>query len=71
MITEVDGNTDKGFINKFVREGLLARDSRALRKYVQEISPDMDLRFNFVSEITGEEEALDIPFGVSFFYPSE
>jgi len=71
MITEVDGNDDKGFINKFVREGLLARDSRSLRNYVQEISPDLDLRFNFVSDITGEEEALDIPFGVSFFYPSE
>jgi len=71
MITEVDGNSDKGFINRFVRDGLLARDSRALRNYVQEISPDLDLRFHFVSDITGEEEALDIPFGVSFFYPSE
>jgi hypothetical protein len=29
------------------------------------------MKFNFVSNITGEEEALDIPFGVSFFYPSE
>ena len=71
MITEIDGNSDKGYINKFVREGLLARDSRALRKYVQEISPDMDLRFTFVSDITGEEEALDIPFGINFFYPTE
>lgn len=71
MITEVDGNNEKGFINRFVRDGLLARDSRALRNYVQSISPDMDLRFTFVSDITGEEEALDIPFGVSFFYPSE
>lgn len=71
MITEIDGNSDKGFINKFVREGLLARDSRALRKYVQEFSPDMDLKFNFVSDITGEGEALDIPFGINFFYPSE
>lgn len=71
MITEVDGETDRGKINNFVRNGLLARDSRALRNYVQEISPDLDLRFNFVSEITGEQEALDIPFGISFFYPAE
>ena len=29
------------------------------------------LKFDFTSEITGETEALDIPFGVGFFYPSE
>jgi hypothetical protein len=28
------------------------------------------MKFQFQSDITGEVEALDIPFGVSFFYPS-
>jgi hypothetical protein len=28
------------------------------------------LKFNFVSELTGETEALDIPFGIGFFYPT-
>lgn len=71
MIVEIDGNTDRGFINNYVNNNLLATDSRALRNYVKEIQPDMDLTFNFTSDITGETEALDIPFGVSFFYPSE
>ena len=71
MIQEVDGNTDRGFINNFVKNNLLARDSRALRNYVREISPDLDLIFNFTSDITGETEALDIPFGAGFFYPTE
>ena len=71
MIQEVDGNTDRGFINNFVKNNLLARDSRALRNYVREISPDLDLTFQFTSDITGEAEALDIPFGAGFFYPSE
>ena len=71
MIQEVDGNTDRGFINNFVKNNLLARDSRALRNYVREISPDLDLTFQFTSDITGETEALDIPFGAGFFYPSE
>ena len=71
MIVEIDGNQDKGYINNFVRNNLLARDSRALRNYVTQISPDLDLTFNFVSELTGEEEALDIPFGAGFFYPTE
>lgn len=71
MIQEVDGNSDRGFINNYVKNSLLARDSRALRKHIQQFVPDLDLKFNFVSDITGEEEALDIPFGIGFFYPSE
>ena len=70
MIVEVDGNTDRAFINKWVTNQLLAQDSRALRSYVREISPDLDLKFEFTSDITGETEALDIPFGINFFYPS-
>lgn len=69
MITEVDGNSDRGFINKFV-PNMLAGDTKAFRKYVKSISPDLDLTFNFTSEVTGDVEALDIPFGISFFYPA-
>jgi hypothetical protein len=70
MILEVDGNADRAFINKWVVNQFLARDTKAFREHVREISPDLDLKFNFVSEETGETEALDIPFGVSFFYPT-
>jgi len=71
MIQEVDGNSDRGFINNFVKNNLLARDTRAFRNYVSTISPDLDLKFNFTSDITGDTEALDIPLGAGFFYPSE
>lgn len=70
MVIEVDGNTDRGFINKWVMNQLMARDSRELRNHVKELSPDVDLKFDFVSDLTGETEALDIPFGAGFFYPS-
>jgi hypothetical protein len=70
MIKSVDGNTDRGFINRWVVNGFLAKDTKAFRKYVKEISPDMDLTFQFTSQLTGESEALDIPFGINFFYPS-
>jgi hypothetical protein len=70
MIIEVEGNAERGFINNWVTNQLLAQDSRALRAYVREFAPDLDLKFQFTSDITGETEALDIPFGVSFFYPS-
>jgi hypothetical protein len=69
MIVEVDGNSDRGFINKFV-PNMLAGDTKALRNFFKEISPDLNMKYDFVSEITGESEALDIPFGISFFYPT-
>ncbi len=71
MILEIEGNSDRGFINNFVKNNLLARDTRALRNYVQKISPDLDLKFNFTSDLTGEQEALDIPLGAGFFYPTD
>jgi len=71
MIISVNDNTDAGFINKWIMNSFLARDSRAFRTYVSEISPDVDLTFEFTSDLTGETEALSIPFGAGFFYPTE
>lgn len=71
MIQSVDGNSDRGYITKWVQNEFLALDTKAFRKYVKDLSPDMDLTFEFTSELTGETEALDIPFGIGFFYPTE
>jgi hypothetical protein len=71
IIVEVDGNRDLGFISNFVINRLLAGDSKSLRKYISEITPDLDLKFDYESPFTGDKEALRIPFGVDFFYPSE
>ena len=71
IIIEVDGNREVGSISNFVANRLLAGDSKALRKYMASITPDLDLRFDYESPLTGEKEALRIPFGVDFFYPTE
>ena len=71
MVQSVDGNEDRGFITNWIQNGFLALDTKAFRKYVKQLSPDMDLTFEFTSELTGEKEALDIPFGINFFYPAE
>ena len=52
MIEEIEGNNDRGFINNFVKNNLLARDSRVLRNYIQQISPDLELKFYFTSYLT-------------------
>jgi hypothetical protein len=71
IIIEVDGNREFGAISNFVTNRLLAGDSKALRKYISKITPDLDLTFDYTSPVTGETEALRIPFGVSFFYPTD
>lgn len=71
LILEVDGNRDLGFISNFVVNQLRAADSRALRKYIQKITPDIDLTFEYQSPFTGEKEALRVPIGLDFFYPTD
>ena len=71
IIIEVDGNRELGAISNFVTNRLLAGDSKALRKYMATITPDLDLTFQYESPLTGEKEALRIPFGVDFFYPAD
>jgi hypothetical protein len=71
IIVEVEGNKDMGYISNFVTNQLLAGDSKALRKHIAELTPDLDLKFDYTSPITGETEALRIPFGIGFFYPTE
>jgi len=71
IIIEVDGVRDSGTISNFVTNRLLAGDSKALRKAILEITPDLDLKFDYTSPVTGETEALRIPFGIGFFYPTD
>lgn len=66
MITSVEGNPEPKAIRDFVDNFLLARDSRALREYVREIQPDVDLRF---FPENGPDGGVDIPIGVTFLWP--
>jgi len=65
IIQSINGETDKKDIRDFVDNYLLARDSRALREYIKEIQPDVDL--TFFPE--GNESSVSVPIGVNFFWP--
>jgi hypothetical protein len=65
IITSINGNRDSKTIREFVTKFLLAKDSRALREYIKEVQPDVDLTF-FPD---GSEKAVSIPIGISFFWP--
>lgn len=65
MILSVDGNEDRKTVREFVDKELLSLDSRALRKEINRIQPDIDLTFY----PEGVEEGVNIPIGVNFLYP--
>ena len=46
LITSVNGDRDIKSIREFVDGNFLARDARALRQYVADIMPDIDLTFD-------------------------
>ncbi len=71
LITEINGNREIGYISNYVANQLLAADSKALRKHISEMSPDVDLTFDYTSPFTGETEALKVPLGINFFYPAD
>jgi len=65
MITSVGENKESKTIREFVDNHLLARDSRALREYIKEVQPDVDLTF-FPD---GSNTKVNIPIGLNFFWP--
>ena len=65
IITSVNGNRESKDIREFVDNMLLARDSRALREYIKEVQPDVDLTF-FPD---GSNQKVSIPIGLNFFWP--
>ena len=69
MILSVDGKTDKATINKFVDNELISKDSMALRSYARTITPELDMSFNFVCPSCANEERMDVPMTVQFFWP--
>jgi hypothetical protein len=65
IITSVEGRREKKDIREFVDNYLIAKDSRALREYIREIQPDVDLTFH----VDGTNDKVNIPIAISFFWP--
>jgi hypothetical protein len=68
MITSVNENIGQEDVRNFVNNYLLASDARALRKYYQQISPDVNLTTTLTAK-DGSEIQTDLPIGISFFWP--
>lgn len=68
IITSVNGSSERKDIREFVNNYLLAKDARELRKFYQEVSPDLDMKV-YLNTTSGEEEVADLPIGLNFFWP--
>jgi len=64
LIISIDGNTDKKDIREFVDTYLLAKDARAFRDHIRQVSPDIELKY-----VGNEGEEVDIPINLGFFWP--
>ena len=68
IITSVDGNSESKTVRQFVDNLLLARDARSLREYIREVTPEIEITFDY-DGINGVEEGVNVPINLSFFWP--
>ena len=64
----INGVTDLRQIYKFI-DNLPVRDSRVLRNAYSEISPNMDLKYDFFCIHCTHEQEVSVPITAQFFWP--
>jgi len=69
IILSIDGNSEQSYINNFVDNEFLSRDSLAFRQYMRTVTPDMDMTTTVVDS-SGKETEVTIPVTVRFFWPT-
>ena len=67
QIVEVDGNTNKGDIAKFI-EQMPIMDSKFIRNFMDENEPRLDMN-RIVTTPSGDRLTVNVGFGVEFFRP--
>lgn len=68
-LLSVNGDRDIKTIREFVDNRFLARDSKAFRSYLSDIMPDINMEIDLDLENGDTIEDVNIPLGVSFFWP--
>jgi len=68
QVTEIDGKRDKMYISRFI-DAMPALDSLTLRRKILEVSPGVDMNYQFTSP-AGNTFKAPIVMGIDFFFPS-
>jgi len=67
-IIAINGDRNQEKIRGFV-DNMLAVDVRSLRKYINEITPDLRMSFEYVDSKGDVVEGVNIPMNINFLYP--
>ena len=67
-VVSIGDNTDRNYINKFI-DAMPALDSFSLRKEISEVSPDIDMSYEFMAK-DGYKFFANLTLGIDFFFPS-
>ena len=68
QILAVNGDTSQDKTRYFV-DNMLLTDSRALRKYIKEITPDLQMIFSYEDSKGDIVEGVSIPMNINFLWP--
>ena len=68
-ILSVNGSYEPKIIRDFIDNNLLAKDARALRKYITEMQPGVDLSTEVEYKDGYVETGVNLPINVNFFWP--
>jgi len=68
-IVDIEGTADRNTINKFV-SFLPAADSLALREYIDQHEPGVEMTVPFTCKSCDHFEEVTMPMGATFFWPN-
>jgi hypothetical protein len=68
QIISINGDSSVEKVRYFV-DNMLLTDSRALRKYIAEIMPDLDMTFSYEDSKGDIVEGVSIPMNINFLWP--
>jgi hypothetical protein len=68
QIISINGDSSVEKVRYFV-DNMLLTDSRALRKYINEITPDLDMKFSYEDSKGDIVEGVSIPMNINFLWP--
>jgi len=70
QIVSIEGVTDRNKITTFVNN-MPARDSRALRLYIDKHEPTLEMTTTMICNACGASSEVALPIGMNFFWPRE
>ena len=68
QVTSIDGNSNSSYINRFI-DAMPALDALTIRRKLIEVSPDVDMAYEFETADGYKFEA-NLTIGLDFFFPS-